>query len=477
MNRKVLLFIILGLIILPVRVFGQAQLADVYPPEEKRDCWGCHNLPNIVTNEGASASQAFCLECHSQASCQRTEGSTVLSLQVKPEEYKATRHNFVACISCHTDVARGPHASVAGVQCLSCHTRHGEGEAHDPHGRVRCEACHRSSLFVTLDRKTDTVMLAAADTAGSPVYLAGHELADVSNEAFCSRKCHQPGNTAGAPAAVLPAKSVLCILCHTTSWSMGHPLFWIGALVFVLGVLGTVFVWFGGSVAGERESLHKKIGLGAEAVWSTIFSRKLGTILKIIVYDVLFQRRILKESVQRWGIHTLIYLGFIIRLFLALGTGLMAAIAPECPVTIALMNKNHPFTAFMYDFLGLMIVVGVLWAVIRRLMVKPSHSIAEGQDKVALGLVGLLILVGFILEGARILVTQIPPDVAVYSFVGYPVSRLLSLWPANWPVIYGPLWYIHAVLGVVFVAYLPFSKMKHILFTPLVLAINYDIKD
>ena len=155
----------------------------------------------------------------------------------------------------------------------------------------------------------------------------------------------------------------------------------------------------------------------------------------------------------------------------------MFALAPECPVSIALINKNHPFTAFLYDFLGLMIIVGVLFAVIRRLIVKPENSISQGQDKIALTLVGLLIILGFVAEGARILVTQIPPDVAVYSFIGYPTAKLLSMTAINWQMVYGYLWYVHAVLGVLFVAYLPFSKMKHMLFTPLVLAVNYDVKE
>lgn len=477
MNRKAFLIILCGLIIFPIRSFGQVPLADVYPPQGQRDCWGCHRLPNLAATEGAKDSQAFCLECHAQPACERTMADQVVSLQVKPEEYAVTRHSTTACISCHPDVGRSPHASLQGAQCLSCHERHSEGTAHDPHIRVRCEACHRPSLAVALNHETDQVELAHISQDGAPVYLAGHELADVERSEFCARKCHQPNNAVGAAAAVLPAKSALCVLCHPTSWTIGHPLFWIAALIFVGGLFSTVFVWFGGAVAGERTSLHKKVALSAEAVWATVFSRKLWSIIKILIFDVIFQRRILKESVQRWAIHTLIYLGFLMRLFVAIVTGAMVAAAPECPVSIALINKNHPFTAFMYDFLGLMIIVGVLWAITRRLVVKPAHSISEGQDKIALTLVGLLIILGFVVEGARIAVTQLPAEVAAYSFIGYPIARLLSILAVNWQSIYGILWYVHAVLGIVFIAYLPFSKMKHILFTPLVLAVNYDIKE
>ena len=476
MNQKHLLWLFIFLAFVPVRSFAQGTLADVYPLEKDRDCWGCHRLPNIETNAGVLASQALCLDCHSQQACRRTDGDTVLSLQVKPEQYAVTRHGSKACLSCHFDVGRSPHESTEGVQCISCHERHGEGVAHDPHVRVRCEACHRDSLSVLLDKEADEIVLAHVDKAGKPVYLAGHELTDTSNNDFCAR-CHQVNNQVGAPAAVLPAKSALCILCHPASWTMGPSWFWIPAILFVWGILCTMLVWFGGSVSGERDSLHKKIALSAEAVWSTIFSRKFWTILKVLVYDVFFQRRILKESVRRWTVHSFIYMGFVLRFFLAIITGIMFAVAPECPVSMALIDKNNPFTAFAYDFLGLMIVVGVLWAVGRRMIVKPEYSVAEGQDKVALALVGLLILIGFVVEGARIIVTQIPTDVAVYSFIGYPVSKLLTMFSGNWQGLYSIVWYVHAVLGVAFIAYLPFSKMKHILFTPLVLAVNRDLKE
>ena len=38
--------------------------------------------------------------------------------------------------------------------------------------------------------------------------------------------------------------------------------------------------------------------------------------------------------------------------------------------------------------------------------------------------------------------------------------------------IYGYVWYIHAVLTGAFVAYLPFSRMFHIVLAPVLLAVN-----
>jgi nitrate reductase gamma subunit len=38
--------------------------------------------------------------------------------------------------------------------------------------------------------------------------------------------------------------------------------------------------------------------------------------------------------------------------------------------------------------------------------------------------------------------------------------------------LYGYVWYLHAILTGAFVAYLPFSRMLHMIMAPVVMAIN-----
>ena len=78
--------------------------------------------------------------------------------------------------------------------------------------------------------------------------------------------------------------------------------------------------------------------------------------------------------------------------------------------------------------------------------------------------------------GARILVTNLRPGLAAFSFVGYALSLVLKLIPANWGVVYGWLWYIHAGLVAALVAYVPFSKFIHVLIGPIVAALNTALK-
>ena len=329
---------------------------------------------------------------------------------------------------------------------------------------------------MTLNKTTDRVVLSRLSDRGLPLALTDHRLPDTGDKEFCQR-CHVPGNKVGAAAAVLPAKSLLCLPCHYAPIAVGHGMFWTALAVFALGFLLTGMFWFSGSVQGEEKSVHRKIALGSEAAWSALFSRQFWTMLKTFFFDVLLQRRILQESVQRWFIHSLIYYAILLRFGLALFTHFAYFFKPGGALAYALIDKNHPFVALTNDLLGLFIVLGLAAAIIQRFVVKPPHVVSEWKDNWALAIIGALVLVGFMLEGVRILVTQVPAEKAAYSFVGYLLSLLFAVFPADWSIIYVYLWYAHAVLGALLVAYLPFGKLKHIFVTPLSLVSQVKKKD
>ncbi len=441
-----------------------------------RDCLDCHRTPNVATNAGAFASQAFCLECHQKDSCVRTVGKEKVSLKIDPAKIRKGRHAFVGCISCHRDVAKSPHQSKRGAECTSCHPFHnGAGDIHAPHLRVRCQACHSVYKYVSLDKASGEVRLAHMNDKKVPIGLTDHELQDTGKEDFCQR-CHTKGNKVGAADMVLPSKSILCIMCHDVSITMGPPLFWIAFILFIMGIGGTVFFWFQGSVEGEEKSLHRKMALASEGLWRTLFSRELFAIIKTFLMDVILQRRLLQESVKRWAIHSLIFLPILFRFLLAIFTFFVSRIGPETSLAYALINKNSGFAAFTNDLCGGLILLGILLSALQRLMIKPPHVIAETKDNLALLLLGLLVFLGFVAEGVRLLMTEISPEVGLYAFIGYPLSRGLSVMGFDWTAVYSYLWWAHALLGAIFIAYLPFGKMRHIFNTPLTLLLNYKMK-
>ncbi|MCF8093119.1 MAG: cytochrome c family protein [Desulfotignum sp.] len=446
----------------------KSKTADETPSLEALVCLDSHRMPNIHTNEGAIASQTFCYGCHSKSDIKKKEARADISLTVTPDTFQLNQpaHRFTACISCHTDIARSPHKTQTGATCRECHPVHSENMAHAPHLRVSCQACHFQSEFVRLDPEDLRVKLAHTDYDNVPISLSEHIFSDAANEKTC-KKCHFKNNPAGAPAAVLPSKSALCIICHNSPLAMGHPVFGIAGLIFLAGMFSMIAFWFKGSVKGEETSVHRKISLSSESIWKTLFSRQLFSLMKIFILDILLQKRILKESVSRWSMHSLIFTAILLRFLVSLFTAIGFYFNPDGEWMMALNDKNHWFTAFFNDLLGLFILLGIIWAAVKRFIVKPKHVVSEYQDNIALIIIGCLVLAGFALEGARILVTGILPETAVYAFTGFAVSRFFSLFPLDWASVYPVLWYVHGVVAAVFVAYLPFGKMRHIFNTPL----------
>jgi len=136
-----------------------------------------------------------------------------------------------------------------------------------------------------------------------------------------------------------------------------------------------------------------------------------------------------------------------------------------------MLDKNSPLTAFLFDLTGVMIILGVLLAYLRgRRQLSGQIPDLPRQDLLALGLIAAIVVMGFILEGMRIAMTGFPEG-SCYAFKGYWIGRLFFS-GVSFTGAYGYIWYLHAILTGAFVAYLPFSKLLHIIVSPFVLMGN-----
>ncbi|RLC17286.1 MAG: hypothetical protein DRI24_06105 [Deltaproteobacteria bacterium] len=135
------------------------------------------------------------------------------------------------------------------------------------------------------------------------------------------------------------------------------------------------------------------------------------------------------------------------------------------------IDKNNGVTAFFFDMTGIMIFSGVIMALSRHLFDR-SHRIVglPRRSSLALVLLGGIVVVGFVLEGMRIAMTGAAGS-AAYAFVGFSISTLFSN-PEALSDVYGYGWYVHAVLTGAFIVFLPFSRLLHIILSPVVLALN-----
>jgi nitrate reductase gamma subunit len=230
--------------------------------------------------------------------------------------------------------------------------------------------------------------------------------------------------------------------------------------------------WLSGSIAGEKNAniVNKLIKL-LRVLAKNILSPKILLIIKAMVMDVLLQRRLFIQSTGRWLIHSMIFFPFVFRFtwgILALAVSLWN---PDWGFVWPMLNKNHPATAFLFDLTGIMLVIGVGLAFFRgKLNAKHQVSGLPRQDRLALSLIFTIVFLGFILEGMRISMTGIPSN-SGYSFIGYAISKIFSGSNAL-ANSYGYLWYAHAILTGAFIAYLPFSRLMHIILAPVVLSMN-----
>lgn len=439
-------------------------------PDSTQDCLACHRQPNLSSPEGAAAINAQCLDCHRQPDITQEVMGQSRPLTVDPVAFANSLHGTIACTACHADVAHLPHAEETAPACDRCHaviSQHVNTGA--AHLTVDCAACHNPSLAVERNPYTRRVELAMFNSDGKPLDRTGHNL---QRKVSCD-KCHYTGNELGASDVALPPRSLVCMACHDASPVVKDAISGVGLFISLLGFVMLVSIWLRGSVPGRPDLRPmEKISHIVSDACKAVFSRHFWTLIKSLIFDALLHRYVLQESVGRWVMHTLIYLPFLGRFLLGLITWLATVLYPAASLTRLLADKDTPAVAFIYDLLALLMLVGVLIAIYRRFIVRDKQLVSLYQDKLALFLLGSIYLLGFLTEGLRLLANGTPFNVGIYSFLGWIVVAVLYPLHLPWSSIYPYLWYIHAALAVALIAYLPFSKMLHVLVSPLIVTVN-----
>ena len=232
------------------------------------------------------------------------------------------------------------------------------------------------------------------------------------------------------------------------------PLGWLVyfgiALAFLLGyvIYRRVKLWRRGGPDDRSKDLGKRI-------WAFI-----GT----AIVDGFIHRRILRDPYP--GImHFLIFWGCVVLLMGAaydFVTHYLLGGVSGLPYLLA---------SLIVDVLGVLVLIGVIIAAIRRYIQRPKRLDSTVEDAGALSLIFLVVLTGFLVEGLRMAATELVPhpDWAVWSPGG-----LLFAWAfaglGRGVIItaHGTLWWIHVGLafgGIAWVC-LSFSKLSHILISP-----------
>jgi Fe-S oxidoreductase/nitrate reductase gamma subunit len=139
-------------------------------------------------------------------------------------------------------------------------------------------------------------------------------------------------------------------------------------------------------------------------------------------------------------------------------------------------NVYYAFS-FLNDFGGVLILIGLILAFVRRYIQRPDRLDNKWDDAIALGLIFFVVLTGFILEGFRIAAasSNAPGELALpgwesWGFLGYAFSKAFDNLSASsqlgW---YRGLWWFHVILVIGAMIYISlwFSKLTHILVAPI----------
>ncbi|OQX95397.1 hypothetical protein B6I21_05580 [candidate division KSB1 bacterium 4572_119] len=109
------------------------------------------------------------------------------------------------------------------------------------------------------------------------------------------------------------------------------------------------------------------------------------------------------------------------------------------------------------DIAGLLAIAGVLVAIFRRYIQRPARLNNTADNAILLLWLLFILVTGFLVEGTRIAATE--PAWKTWSPVGAFVGTAFTADARLWHSMF---WWIHMLASFGFIAYMPFSRLKHI---------------
>ena len=216
--------------------------------------------------------------------------------------------------------------------------------------------------------------------------------------------------------------------------------------VFVFGFWYRARLWSSGKDTDNSISGLGPMGL----IWFSV--------TRLFSSDCMFAKRVFPRSVLRALLLMGIMWGFIL---LFLGT---TARMLDSYMVHFLYGTFWQGFSLVLDMAGLVLLLGTVYGLLRRYAWKPEKFISSIQDGTFLFLLLFLLITGYVSEGIRIVVDN--PPALDWSPVGYAFGMAVSMASAGGEgalrAIHQVSWFVHMLLALFFIAYIPFSKGFHI---------------
>ncbi len=220
----------------------------------------------------------------------------------------------------------------------------------------------------------------------------------------------------------------------------------LGLLIFIIGVWSKVSIWSQGK--DEEDELNKS------GVKKLIFF----SIIKFFSRDCILAKRLFARSMFR-GVMLLC----IVWSFLALFVGtILVTIEHYLGLKFFLVGKVYLIFSLILDIFGALLIIGIIAALLRRYINPVNRKISSGEDFAFLGLLLLILLLGYTIEGSRLAILK--PPLMDWSPVGGIFASILGhfFYGESLIKIHRFTWLIHGIIAMLFVAYIPYSKMFHL---------------
>ena len=161
--------------------------------------------------------------------------------------------------------------------------------------------------------------------------------------------------------------------------------------------------------------------------------------------------------------HQFISYGFVV---LTIAT---TVVALDADFGTAIMRGNFYlyFQSFTVDLFGALVLLGVAMAAARRYLKRPKKLVYTDEATLILLAIFVICLQGFLVEGWRIAATNDPWG--AWSPFGNLIARasrpLMSVATLHWA--HRGTWWFHLAVSFGFIAWLPYTKMMHVITAPL----------
>ncbi len=300
-------------------------------------------------------------------------------------------------------------------------------------------------------------------------------------------------------------------------------------IALLIGLAGTAYkvsTWFRYSLGSKKFTASDRVVAAAKGILQTIFSQRFASILRSFFLDVILQAKLIRVSPLRWIAHILVFGGFTLLLLMhALGVYVNPLFFSNYYSTL------NPFL-FLRNFFGAMVVLGLAIQIYNRFIRRdPANPPSTAMDLYTILIFAIVIVSGIFLESVKITSVSAFRDMteeyaageedaslkaleaywvenygvvspglsgpfspqmlaagkaahnascaqchapAQWAFMDYGVSRLIAP-VASWfdgAAARAWLYWIHFLICLVGLAYLPFSKVFHLISAPICLMAN-----